>query len=101
MLRPASQSLERSVIFVPAGTVHRQREAIAAGAALRQARGMAERFRSYSEFWPHYLRAHRDPRSRAAHYVGTSAGVALLLVGAARRDWRCLVAAPVIGYAAA
>lgn len=62
---------------------------------------MAERIASYAEFWPLYLRAHRDPRTRAAHYVGTGAGVALLLLAAARRDWRLLLAAPAAGYAAA
>jgi hypothetical protein len=62
---------------------------------------MAERIASYAEFWPHYLRAHRDPRTRAAHYLGTSAGLALLLLAATRRDWRVLLVAPMAGYAAA
>ena len=56
---------------------------------------------SYAEFWPHYLRAHRDPRTRAAHYLGTSLGVALVVLAAIRSDWRLLVAAPLAGYAAA
>ena len=56
---------------------------------------------SYAEFWPHYLRAHRDPRTRAAHYLGTSLGVALVVLAAIRSDWRLIVAAPLAGYAAA
>jgi hypothetical protein len=62
---------------------------------------MAERIASYAEFWPHYLRAHRDKRTRAAHYLGSLLGLALLLAAAFAGDWRLLVAAPVAGYACA
>jgi len=30
---------------------------------------------NFEEFWPIYLRAHSDPRTRAVHYLGTSGGV--------------------------
>jgi len=56
---------------------------------------------SYGEFWPRYLAAHRDRRTRALHYAGTGAGLLLLLAAAIARDWRCLVAAPLVGYACA
>jgi hypothetical protein len=63
---------------------------------------MAEpRIATYEEFWPHYLRAHRDPRTRLAHYAGTTAGVLLAAAAALLSDWRLLVAAPVVGYACA
>jgi hypothetical protein len=62
---------------------------------------MAERISSYAEFWPHYLRAHRDPRTRAVHYVGSLLGLALLAAAASTGDWRLLVASPVAGYACA
>jgi hypothetical protein len=62
---------------------------------------MPERIATYAEFWPHYLRAHRDPRTRASHFLGTGLGLGLLVGSAALRDWRLLVAAPVAGYACA
>ena len=56
---------------------------------------------TYAEFWPRYLRAHTDPRTKALHFIGTGAGVVMLVVAATTRDWRWLVAAPLLGYACA
>ena len=53
---------------------------------------------TYAEFWPRYLDAHRDRRTRALHYAGTLGAAACLLLAAATRDWRWLLAAPVLGY---
>ena len=53
---------------------------------------------SYAEFWPIYLAAHADPRTRAIHYVGTLAGLAALAIAADSGSWLWLVAAPVLGY---
>jgi hypothetical protein len=63
----------------------------------------AERpFRSFAEFFPHYLREHGRPGTRLLHFAGT--GLAMLLLVAAltdrRRPW-LLLAAPVAGYAPA
>jgi hypothetical protein len=60
-----------------------------------------ERIARYAEFWPFYLRQHRNGRTRVLHYLGTSAALALLAGAAATADWRLLVAAPAVGYAAA
>jgi hypothetical protein len=62
---------------------------------------VADRTATYAEFWPRYLRAHRDRRTRAAHYVGTGLGLALVLSAAMTHNWRLLAAAPVVGYACA
>ena len=53
---------------------------------------------TYGEFWPHYLGAHADPRSRALHYLGTFGAVSLLAIAAIGGDWRYLLPAPVLGY---
>src|SRR5947208_923978 len=53
---------------------------------------------TYGEFWPSYLGAHNDPRSRALHYLGTLGAVSLLAIAAFGWDWRCLVAVPLVGY---
>jgi hypothetical protein len=54
---------------------------------------------TYTEFWPRYLRAHADPRTKALHFIGTSVAVVLLVIFTLTRDWPWLVAAPVVGYA--
>ncbi|HEX8805914.1 MAG TPA: DUF962 domain-containing protein [Candidatus Aquilonibacter sp.] len=43
---------------------------------------------SFEEFWPRYLQAHSDPRTRAFHVAGTIAGTALVLGAIAlRKPW--------------
>ena len=56
---------------------------------------------SYADFWRRYLLAHADPRTRASHYLGTALAGAALVVALFERDWRWLVAAPILGYALA
>ncbi|HWB49987.1 MAG TPA: DUF962 domain-containing protein [Stellaceae bacterium] len=56
---------------------------------------------TYAEFWPRYLKAHSDPRTKALHFLGTGAGVALLVIFALTGRWSFLVAAPIVGYACA
>ena len=59
---------------------------------------MARRFETYAEFWPYYLAQHRRPATRALHYAGTLAAVALLALAALRLEAVYLLAAPVAGY---
>ena len=42
----------------------------------------------FDEFWPRYLRAHADPRTRACHVAGTLAATALVVAAAVtRKPW--------------
>jgi hypothetical protein len=59
---------------------------------------MAARRPSFTEFFPEYLAAHRDPRTRAIHYTGTILGVISLIVFLVTLRWEYLVAAPILGY---
>ena len=56
---------------------------------------------TYAEFWPRYLAAHGDRRTRAVHFLGTGGALLMLLLAALTREWRWLIAAPVFGYALA
>lgn len=57
-------------------------------------------FRSFEEFFDHYLREHGRPGTRALHFAGTGLATLLLLAALAdarRRPW-LLLAAPIAGY---
>jgi hypothetical protein len=57
---------------------------------------MAERYRSFDEFWPFYVAQHRDPTNRGLHFVGTT--LVLVSLALAILDVRFLAAAPLAGY---
>jgi hypothetical protein len=53
---------------------------------------------NFGDFWPHYLAAHAQRRTRIVHYAGTALGTGLVLCWAAGGGWWALVAAPIAGY---
>ncbi|WP_135468937.1 DUF962 domain-containing protein [Crenalkalicoccus roseus] len=59
---------------------------------------MAERFRSFEEFWPYYLREHAAPATRAVHVAGTGLALVALVWGVLLGPWWVVLLAPVIGY---
>lgn len=52
----------------------------------------------FEEFWPRYLRAHSDPRTRAFHVGGTLAATAIVLGAVALRKPWLAVAGLAAGY---
>lgn len=57
--------------------------------------------KSFTSFWPEYVRAHSHPGTRAIHLAGTLAGWALLIAGIALRHWWWIVLALIVSYALA
>lgn len=55
--------------------------------------------RSFAEFWPHYVRAHSRPGTRALHFVGTLAGWTLLAAAIVLRNPWLVLAGLAVGYA--
>ena len=51
------------------------------------------------DFWSRYLRAHRQPRTRLLHHLGTTLTTGCLVRAALGRDRRWLVAAPAVAFA--
>ena len=56
---------------------------------------------SYTEFWPHYLRQHSSPRTRFAHYTGTTLALGAGILFAVTGHWGWLIAMPLVGYGCA
>jgi len=59
---------------------------------------MRKQYSSFGEFYPDYLAEHTDRVCRRLHFVGSTLVLATLGTAALTRDWRWLVAAPLVGY---
>ena len=56
------------------------------------------RIATFAEFWPFYVSEHRQPLTRALHYIGTSLVIALFVAAMVTgRSW-LLFLMPVAGY---
>ena len=58
---------------------------------------MARTITRYADFWPHYLREHALPQTRALHYAGTTLTLFFLAFAMVRGGWWWL-AVPIAGY---
>ena len=57
-----------------------------------------ERIGSFAEFWPYYLREHRQPGTRVLHLVGTTLALLLLIAAVVTGRPALLVGALLAGY---
>jgi len=57
-----------------------------------------KRFAGFRQFYPYYLGEHANRTSRRLHFVGSCGVLVLVLVAAAMRDPRWLLAALACGY---
>jgi hypothetical protein len=53
---------------------------------------------TFAEFYPEYLAAHRDPRTKLVHAVGLLSGLAVGLTGAALRRPALILRGITLGY---
>jgi hypothetical protein len=60
--------------------------------------GQQPKIESFADFWPHYVGAHRDPKNRALHYIGTSCALGCVVGALATGNPLLLAAAPIVGY---
>jgi hypothetical protein len=61
----------------------------------------AERYQSFADFWPYYMREHARPLTRWLHFAGTTTALAIMAMAAALGAWRWLWLVPVAGYGVA
>lgn len=54
--------------------------------------------KSFTDFWPYYVRAHSRPPTRVLHAIGSILALVCIVLGVTRSAWFFL-AAPVVGYA--
>lgn len=59
------------------------------------------RYTTYSAFFDFYLSEHSHPRTRALHYIGSSLGIAALIMAVAQRQPLWLLAGLIGGYGCA
>jgi len=57
-----------------------------------------KRFASFREFYPYYLGEHANRSSRRLHFIGSCGVIVLVVLAAATRDPRWLLAALACGY---
>jgi hypothetical protein len=62
---------------------------------------MLEKSRNFGAFWPHYLMAHRDPRCRRLHFVGSTGALVGLVLSVALLNPLWAVGGLIFAYAMA
>ncbi|HAA93170.1 MAG: hypothetical protein CMM48_06120 [Rhodospirillaceae bacterium] len=62
---------------------------------------MSQRYNSFEEFWPAYLRAHSRPATRACHYFATIIGVGCAVAALVTQIWWLVLVGIAGGYGVA
>ena len=57
-----------------------------------------QRFASFHDFYPYYLREHTSRVSRRLHVIGTALAIVLLIAALVTRRWSLLWGVPLAGY---
>jgi hypothetical protein len=57
-----------------------------------------QRFASFDDFYPFYLREHKSRVSRRLHVIGTALAIALALGALVTQEWALLWGVPIAGY---
>ena len=59
---------------------------------------MEQKFKDFSEFYPHYLSEHSDPVNRRLHFLGCLAVIIIILYSLLAQVWLALILVPLVGY---
>ncbi|MGP1397506.1 MAG: Mpo1-like protein [Inquilinaceae bacterium] len=59
---------------------------------------MVQAIDRYRDFWPHYLREHARPGTRALHFFGTTLALIALIGAILLQSWWLVAAAVIAGY---
>jgi hypothetical protein len=57
-----------------------------------------QRFASFHDFYPYYLREHSSRASRRLHVIGTALAIVVLIASLTTRTWTLLWGVPLAGY---
>lgn len=59
---------------------------------------MISEYHRFRDFYPDYLAEHSQPATRRLHFAGTLLVLVVVVAAVWMREWRWLLAAPVVGY---
>jgi len=59
---------------------------------------MEKKYQSFWSFYPYYLSEHKNPTSRALHFIGTALIFVCLILGIVTGKWILFVVIPFCGY---
>lgn len=62
------------------------------------AAGVPPGIKTFAEFWPYYVREHRNPINRRLHVLGSFGVIGILVSAALSGHWLLLIMTPVCGY---